>query len=196
MNKRECKEFSVIQVFANGCNWKSWPRKFSFWVAALRRCVSHRPPTNMFCILFPTYIWTKNYVRPDLFIIYQFMEVLNNDVWNYQMSFWCSVLIVWKVEDCSRWGIQFRRCNARAVTDVQLVPMSLQLEKIARLGENLLNNISLVLYIVAMRKKAIFSSSENDCKGESSTLGLTFDISRHKREQSWFGRRGMHVRIN
>ena len=36
---------------------------------------------------------------------------------------------------------------------MQLVPMSLQLEKIARLGENLLNNISLVLYIGAMQKK-------------------------------------------
>ena len=168
-----------------------------FFLSCSTAQVCQSPSTNkLFCILFPTYIWTKNYVRPDLFIIYQFMEVLNNDVWNYQMSFWCSVLIVRKVEDCSRWGIQFRRCNARAVTDVQLVPMSLQLEKIARLGENLLNNISLVLYIVAMRKKAIFSSSENDCKGESSTQGLTFDISRHKREQSWFGRRGMHVRIN
>ena len=104
-----------------------------------------------------------------------------------------------KTVSCSRWRIQFRRCNARVVTDVQLVPMSLQFEKIAGLGENMLKSISRLsfqckVYIVVM-PTAIFTSIEKDCKGESRTQskGLTSD-NWHKR---WFGRlRGMHIRIN
>ena len=72
---------------------------------------------------------------------------------------------------CSQSRIQFRRCIARTVTDRELVGMSLQLDKIARLGEN--------LFTIAFCLQRVFSEEFSACLIEkmntySSTFGRIY----------------------